>query len=492
VLGEAGYSPDEVAEMRAAWRGGRRRCRGRGRLSRHRRIAFHGRRGAAGFGQTARKVGPTSVGRVGLLAIGDQPFGIGILPAGQRCIGRGHYGADLGVLAGAIGLGALKLRAGDGDLGHGGRDRLRLGQRTIGRGVIALGRGAPRGRHQLERAGVLGAQFSGLPVVALAGAGAPALQIGPAVVGAIAAASIFDGALCLVILLALERRVDRREDQADAVLLLFGGNAATAEIGTRLVDLREARGGAIGQHELPFCLREVAAIGRLSRRGDEGTRLIDARLPGRRRPQLRQAAGTGAVLIVLIEALGIFGEQALDVPELLGRKGLVDGRIVLITLAIALVALGSHCRDLVACLDGLGEARNLLVGILQHRFGMREIADLGEATPFGNQPPRLRQTQLRIAIGPGFYELLLQRRPRRVAGIASGCIGEQAVGIGKVAGDDGPVDGRGEGNSVGVRRDRGRRSRSRLRRGRGREIGQDDPALLAGQLIADAVLGLGA
>ena len=173
VLGEAGYSAaDDSRHARGQgrliarrgcgrWRrrvGGIRRAARRWR--RHRGVAGLGRRGATGVGQTVRQIGPAGVGRIALGAVGDQTLGVGILPAGHGGIDRGGDGADLGILAGAVGLGALELGAGDGDLGHVGGDGMRVVQRFVGGGEIALRRAAPRGGNQLERARILRPQIA--------------------------------------------------------------------------------------------------------------------------------------------------------------------------------------------------------------------------------------------------------------------------------------------------------------------------------------------
>src|SRR5205814_7872347 len=118
------------------------------------------------------------------------------------------------------------------------------------------------------------------------------------------------------------------------------------------------------------------------------------------------------VFVVLVEALGIVGEQALGLPELLGGQRLVDRGGVLVALAEALAALGAQSGDIGARLRDLREARDLLVGVAQHVLGMREVAGLGEAPRLGDQPTGLGLAQLRVAIGAGLGEFLLQGWPR--------------------------------------------------------------------------------
>src|SRR6185436_13235511 len=149
---------------------------------------------------------------------GDQPLGIGILLARDGGVDRGGNGAHLGVDAGMVGLGAFELGAGYDDLRHIGRQRMGVIQRLLGSRKVALGHAAPRGRYQLERARILGAQLIGLPVVAAPRAGGAVLEIGPAGIGAVAPAAVLDGAVGVIELLAQERLVDRRQDETQIVL----------------------------------------------------------------------------------------------------------------------------------------------------------------------------------------------------------------------------------------------------------------------------------
>ena len=234
---------------------------------------------------------------------------------------------------------------------------------------------------------------------------------------------------------------------------------AAREVGACLRDLGEPRRGLVGEIEMPIGFAEIVARHGLSRRRDMGARLGNPRLVGRGATQLGQPARPCAIVGILAVALGIVGEQPLGFEQTVGRQSLVDGRLELLAVAIALAAGGPQVGDLGAGLGRLGEARHLLVGFLQHRLGVREVAGLRKASCLADQPAGLGLPDIGACLG----ELLLQGRPCRGAGEAPRGIGQQAIGGGEVAGGDGAIDGGGEGRALGI----GRRWRRRgCRRGR--------------------------
>ena len=145
---------------------------------------------------------------------------------------------------------------------------------------------------------------------------------------------------------------------------------AAREVGARLRDLGEAGRGPVGEIQMPVGFAEVVARHGLPRRRDMGARLGNPRLVGRGAAQLGQAARPRAIVGILAVALGIFGEQPLGFEQSGWSPGLVDRRLELLALAIALAARRPQVGDFGAGLGRLGEARHLLVGFLQHRLGM--------------------------------------------------------------------------------------------------------------------------
>ena len=127
------------------------------------------------------------------------------------------------------------------------------------------------------------------------------------------------------------RNIDLRH-----IRYLNGEATPPAEIGPCLRHFGKARGRPIGQRELAVGLGEVAVLGSLPRRLDVRPRLVDPCLVAVDRAQLRQPVRPRPILVVLGEALRIFSEQTLGLPQLFGGQRLVDRRVVLRPVAIAL------------------------------------------------------------------------------------------------------------------------------------------------------------
>jgi hypothetical protein len=326
------------------------------------------------------------------------------------------------------------------------------------------------------------ARSSLLPVVAAPRTGGAALQIAPAAIGAEAPAAVLDDAIGVVVLLALNALVDRRQDQPQIVLLPLGSDPAPSEIGPCLPDFGETwrgadrppRAGRSASTKSPrsIACRAIAICARawLTRPGTA------------RRAKLRERVEPRAVFVVLVEALRVFGEQALA-SQIVRRQRHGRSRGILVALAIALAALGTQGRDLGAGLCDLGEARRLFVGVLQHLLGMGEIADLGEGR-------RLR----RSAALPRSWRSCTSRSARAFASFccsggqaalrhSARRVGQQPVGAAKSPAGDGPIDrgrerARSASDVVGAATGGGGGAR---RRG-GREVGKDELRLLAGEL----------
>ena len=90
---------------------------------------------------------------------------------------------------------------------------------------------------------------------------------------------------------------------------------AACEVGPCLRDLREPGRGLVGEIEMPLGFAEIDALHGLPRRRDTGARLVDPRLVGRGAAQLGEAARPRAIVAILVEALGIVGEQPLGLAQ---------------------------------------------------------------------------------------------------------------------------------------------------------------------------------
>src|SRR5688500_20297497 len=86
----------------------------------------------------------------------------------------------------------------------------------------------------------------------------------------------------------------------------------------------------------------------------------------------------------------------------------------LVALAIALVALGAHARDIGARLGDLSQARGQRRGFLQHGLGGAEVAGRGVAARVVHEPARAIDARAAVALGAELRQAALELGPLRL------------------------------------------------------------------------------